>query len=288
MSGNKLVATPRKRLGEIFVDQGLISALTAERILQKSEQLNRRFGTILEELELVTGAELAAALASQYDCKVISTFDKLKVSPETLGLIPVEVAIQQLVFPLKREGNRLAVAMVDPTDLAISDLLLTDDSLRLIPYIATKENVRAAICHHYMSKVALRAQERTIVLAEKDPGVLAMITAALQGQGYRLITARDGMEAFKLVIAQGPHVVIADQELPMFNGNALLSALHNIPETKFIPVILLTEKQRDEHAELRAFERGFFDVLFKPLHPSSVQARVKRAFHFYDNQYRTF
>lgn len=273
----KLVATPRKRLGEIFVDQGIISALTADRILQKSEQLKRRFGTILEELELVTGAELAAALASQYDCKVISSIDKLKVSQETLDLIPVEIAIQQLVFPLKREGNRLAVAMADPTDLAISDLL-TDASLQLIPYIATKENIRAAICHHYycMSKVAPRAHERTIVLAEKDPAVLATLTAALQGQGYRIIPARDGMEAFKLVIAQGPHVVIADLELPMFNGNALLTALHNIPETKFIPVILLTEKQRDEHAELHAFERGFFDVLFKPLNPSSVQARVKR------------
>lgn len=39
MSGKKLVATPKKRLGEIFVEQGIISALTAERILQKSEQL---------------------------------------------------------------------------------------------------------------------------------------------------------------------------------------------------------------------------------------------------------
>lgn len=287
MSVNKLVATPRKRLGEIFVEQGIISALTAERILQKSEQLKRRFGTILEELELVTGAELAAALASQYDCKVFSSFDKLKVNQETLDLIPVEVAIQQMVFPLKREGDRLAIAMADPTDLAVGDLL-RDDSLRLIPYIANKEDIRAAICQHYMSKVALRAQERTIVLAEKDAGVLAKITAVLSGQGYRIVPARDGMEAFKLVISQGPHVVIADLDLPIFNGNALLSALHNIPETKFIPVILLTEKQRDEHAELRAFEHGFFDVLFKPLHPSSLQARVKRAFHFYDHQYRIF
>lgn len=287
MAGKNLVATPKKRLGEIFVDQGIISALTAERILQKSEQLKRRFGTILEELELVTGAELAAALAQQYDCKIFSSFDKLKVNRETLDLIPVEVAIQQMVFPLKREGNRLAVAMADPTDLAVGDLL-ADTSLQLIPYIATKEDIRSAICQQYMSKVALRAQERTIVLAEKDPTVLAKITSVLQGQGYRIITARDGMEAFKLVIAQGPHVVIADLELPLFNGNALLTALHNIPETRFIPVILLTEKQRDEHAELHAFERGFFDVLFKPLHPSSVQARVKRAFHFYDNQYRIY
>jgi len=287
MSVNKLVATPKKRLGEIFVDQGIISALTAERILQKSEQLKRRFGTILEELELVSGAELAAALASQHDCKVFDSFDKLKVSKETIELIPLEVAIQQMVFPLKRDGTRLAVAMADPTDLTVGDLL-TDTSLQLIPYIATKEAIRAAICQHYMSKVALRAQERTIVLAEKDPGVLAKITAALSGQGYRIIPARDGMEAFKLVISQGPHVVIADLDLPIFNGNALLSALQNIPETKFIPVILLTEKQRDEDAELRAFERGFFDVLFKPLHPSSLQARVKRAFHFYDHQYRIF
>lgn len=287
MSVNTMVAAPRKRLGEIFVEQGIISELTADRILQKSKELNRRFGTILEELELVTGDELAAALASQYGSKVFSAFDKLKVSKETLGLISVEAAIQHLVFPLKREGNRLAVAMVDPTDLTIGDLL-ADDSLQVIPYIATRQDIRAAICEHYMSKVAMRAHQRTIVTADKDPGIHSLIASSLQGQGYRVIAARDGMEAFKLVISEGPHVVITDQEMPKLNGYALLSALHNIPETSYIPVILLAEKQRDEQVELGAFERGFFDVLFKPLNPSSVQARVKRAFHFYDNQYRVF
>ena len=287
MSEDTKVAAPRKRLGDIFVEQGIISPLTAKRISQKAKQLNRRFGTILEELELVTGEELAAALASQYGSKVVSSMEKLKVLPETLELIPVEVAIQHLVFPLKREGNRLAVAMLDPTDLTIGDLLL-GSSLQIIPYIATRQDIRAAICHHYMHKAATRAQKRTIVLADSDPEIHAVVASALQGQDYRIINSRDGLEAFKLVISEGPHVLITDLDVPKFNANALLSALHNIPETSFIPVILLTQKQQDEQGELRAFERGFFDVLFKPLDPFSIQARVKRAFHFYDHQYRGF
>lgn len=287
MSASTIIAAPRQRLGDIFVEQGLITPVTAERVFQKSKQLNRRFGTVLEDLELITSAELAAALAIQYGCKVVNALDKLAVSPQTLAMIPVEVAIQHLVFPLKRDANRLAVAMADPTDLTVGDLL-PETSLQLIPYIASKEDIRAAICHHYMSKVAGRSQKRTIITVDDDPLVHPLLADSLKGQGYEILTANDGMEAFRQIVSKGPHVVITDQEMPKFSGYALLSALRNIPETSYIPVLLLTGKPQDEQEEVRAFERGFFDVIFKPFNPASVQARVKRAFHFYDNQYRVF
>lgn len=284
---NDSQSPPRKRLGEIFVEQGIISAKTAERVLDKSRQLGRRFGTILEDLELVSGDELAAALAVQYGCRIVKHIDQLHIDPELLNLIPVEAAIQFLAFPLKREGERLAVAMADPTDINLSDLI-GDKHLQLVPFIATRQEIRTAICHHYLGKIANRATQRTIVVADDDQLTHQFIGDILHDQGYRLISARDGMEAFKLVIAEGPHVVITDMEMPKLGGYQLHTALRNIPETSFIPVILITGNKRNEQEELRAFEHGFFDVLFKPLNPVSLQARVRRAFHFYDHQYRLF
>jgi len=287
MTEQTKIAAKKKRLGDIFVERGLITPITAERIFQKGQQLNRRFGTILEDLDLVTSAELTSALAEQFECKLVENIDRLSVSSETLGLIPVEIAMQHMVFPLKYDGRRLALAMADPSDLTVSDLL-TGITPQIIPYIASKKDLRAAICKHYLSKVATRALEPTIVIVENDEGTLDFLSNSLQGKGYRIHTARDGMDAFKTVIAQGPHVVLTDLEIPKLNGYALLSALRNIPETKHIPVILLTEKPQNENEELRAFDQGFFDVIFKPLSAASIQARVKRAFHFYDHQYRGY
>ena len=47
----------RKRLGEIFVEAGILTDKTVERMLLVSKRLNKRFGTLLEELELVSGDE---------------------------------------------------------------------------------------------------------------------------------------------------------------------------------------------------------------------------------------
>lgn len=277
-----------KRLGEILVKQGIISAKTRDRVLLRAEILHRRLGKVLEDLGLVTGDELAAALASQHGYKTVNNLDRFAVSPELLELIPIEAAMQHLVFPLKKEGKRLALAMTDPTDLRICNNLAADSGLEIVPFIATKQAIREAISHHYLGKPAAQPTSRTILAVDDDLLILSMLTSVLEKDDYRVLTAKDGMQAFRTVIAESPHVIITDLIMPKLDGYGLLNALRNIPETSFIPVILISGQMKTEEEELKAFDRGFFDVLHKPLNQASVRARVKRAFHFYDNQYRLF
>jgi CheY-like chemotaxis protein len=98
----------------------------------------------------------------------------------------------------------------------------------------------------------------------------------------------DGMEAYKIVIAEKPHVIITDKEMPKLDGYGLLEALKNVPETSFIPVILVTGRTMNAEEEAKAFERGFFDFIPKPVSEVTLKARVKRAFHFHDHQYKLF
>jgi PleD family two-component response regulator len=277
-----------KKLGEILVEQGILSPLTRDRVLSRAQVLKRRFGRVLEDLELVTGEELAAALAVQHGCRTVANLARLRVAPELLKMIPLEAAMQHLIFPLKREGGRLAVAMADPTVTQVVAHLAADSGLQVVPFVTTKLEIREAISHHYLGKPAARSAERTVLVVDDDQLIRAMLSDTLHKEGYRVLTARDGMEAFKTVIAVSPHVVVADLEMPKLDGYSLLGALKNIPETSFIPVIMITGKAKTEEEEIRAFERGFFDVIMKPFTQASVRARVKRAFHFYDNQYRLF
>ncbi|HEY7746795.1 MAG TPA: response regulator [Desulfuromonadales bacterium] len=277
-----------KRLGEILVERGIITLKTRDRVLRRAESLNRRLGNVLEDLGLVTGEELAAALANQHGYKTATNLNRLTVPADLLELIPIEVAMQHLVFPLKKEGDRLALAMADPTDMRIANNLAADSGLKIVPFIATKEDIREAISHHYLGKPAARPTSRTILAVDDDRLIRSMLTEILEKDGYRVLTAADGMQAFRTVIAESPHVIITDLVMPKFDGYGLLNALKNIPETSFIPVILISGQLKSEEEELKAFEKGFFDVILKPLNQASVRARVKRAFHFYDNQYRLF
>ncbi len=277
---------PQKKLGEIFVANGIITQKTVERVLDRAKTLNKRFGTMLEDMELITGEELAAALAIQYGCKVVNNLPGIAVQRELLTLIPVSVAMQNLIFPIKKEKNMLALAMADPTETRIVSNIAADNGLKIVPFIATKRDIHAAICKHYLGKTPTNHKDRTVLIVEDDNLILTMLSNMLGKSGYRVLTAIDGMEAYKIVIAEKPNVIITDKEMPKLDGYGLLDALKNVPETSFIPVILVTGKTMNAEEEAKAFERGFFDFIQKPVSEVTLKARVKRAFHFHDQQYR--
>lgn len=277
-----------KRLGEIFVEHGIISTKTRDRVLKRAKILGRRFGSVLEDLELITGEELALALATQHHCKTITHISQLHIDPKLLALISVEAALQHLIFPLKQEGDTLALALVDPTDLQVLSNISINAHVKIVPFVTTKNEIRQAICHHYLGKEVTRSSVRTLLIVDPVRDSCQALQHLLEEDGYRVLTAKDGMEGFKTVIAESPHVVITDIAAPKLNGFGLFGALKNIPETSYIPIIIVSEHEQGEKDELKAFELGIFDMIMKPFTPMTVRARVKRAFHFYDHQYRLY
>jgi PleD family two-component response regulator len=127
--------------------------------------------------------------------------------------------------------------------------------------------------------------KRTVLVVDDDRTVLGMLSDILSSGPYRVVTAGDGIEAFKAAIAEKPHVVVTDKVMPKLDGYGLLEALQNVPETMFIPVILFSSKM-EEDEEARAFEKGFFDFFPIPVREVTLLARVKRAFIFYEHHYR--
>lgn len=272
----------RKRLGEIFIEQGLITEATLKRVLVRAKRLGKKLGIVLEDMELITGEELAAALASQYGCKVMSDFARYQFPRELLQLIPLDVATQYLLFPLKIENGRLALAMSDPTETKIVGNIAANHNLKVVPFIATRRDIIAAIGRHYLGRDAVEPDQTTALVVEDNKLISTMVSNILQRAGYRVILAVDGMEAYRLAVAERPQVIITDKELPKMDGYALLSALRNIPETAYIPMLLLTGNASGEE-EARAFEKGFFDFMAKPVKEATLVTRVKRALHSVEN-----
>jgi serine/threonine-protein kinase len=110
-----------QRLGELLVNQGLISSQQLERALQNQVVHGARIGTNLVELGLVSIDNLAWALGQQHSVPVADGQAFKRITPETLRVVPVSIAARYTVLPLRHEGRELHLAMLDPHRLEIID-----------------------------------------------------------------------------------------------------------------------------------------------------------------------
>ena len=272
----------RKKLGEIFVEQDILCPKVVERVVAISKNLDKRFGNVLEEMGLITGEELANALAIQFKCRTIFDFAKNSFSQQLLNIIPAEVAMQNMLFPLKLENKRLGLALADPTNSRIVDNIAANNNVSVVPFVSTHKEISRAICKHYYRMDVMEHSKQTVLVAEDDKTILALLVNIL-AKNYQVFSAIDGMEAFKEAISKKPDVILTDKEMPKLDGFALLSALRAVPETKQIPIVLISGTTSAE-AEAQAFEKGFFDFIPKPVKEATLLTRVNRAYEFSEKQ----
>lgn len=264
-----------KHLGDILVEAEIISRKTLERALIRQKEGKSRLGTVLEEMGVITEEELAEALAKQFNFKTIKNFVNHSFSQEVLDLLPSDLAMKKLVFPLKQKDNMLAVAITDPFDMETMEMLSRITGFQVIPVITTRREILDAIARHYLNSSISNNDGNTILLVEDSPAVMSVIQVALSKEGYSVITAPDGLEGLKLAVAERPLLIITDSVMPRMDGFGLLRAIKANPMTADIPVIMLTSKASTED-EQKALDFGFIDFIPKPVQPVRVVSRVKR------------
>lgn len=266
----------RRKLGEIFVEKGLLTPRGVDRLVALAQRSGKRFGTVLEDLGLVTGEELAEALAIQYRCKVARDFHRLRIAPELLQLVPVDVAVEHSLFPLKVDNGRLAIAISDPTNVRVMRNIGANNDLLVIPFIATRHDIAKAIGIHYLKRDPQKSELKRILLVEDDKLIRTVLSTVLTREGYEVVTAEDGMEGFRELVASTPDLIITDKEMPKFNGYAFLDSVKRHPETSRTPVILISSTATAEE-EAAAYEKGFFDFIPKPVKEATLRVKVRRA-----------
>ncbi|WP_026840323.1 response regulator [Citrifermentans bremense] len=276
---DSLNTTPqtRKPLGEIFVERGLLTKVSVDRLIDHAKSKGIRLGELLEVIGLVSPEELAEALAIQYRCRKISDFSKYAYPPAMLRLIPMEMAVKHTIFPLKMDDGRLGLAVADPTTDELFQQIAATHKVKLILYVATRMEINRAIAKHYLGQPVTGPEGKTILLVEDDQLSREMVAKILTKHGCTVETAVDGMDAFAKIFALKPKLVITDKVMPKLGGYEFLFAIRNIPEFRYMPVILMTAAATPDE-EKEALERGFFDFVLKPVKEIGLMTRVKRAF----------
>ena len=269
--------TEKKQLGTIIVDAGIITVKTLERALARQKGSGKRLGMILEEMGVLTEEELIDALGKQFGFRTVAGFSSHTFMWEVLGLIPEDLAVQKLVFPLKIKDGMLAVATTDPFDSDTFDFLAKRTGYKIIPFLATRKEIIEAISRHYLGgKPITQSEKLKILVVDDSPAITNIILAVLRKAEYEVVVAHDGLEGLKVALSERPDLIICDAVMPRMDGYGLKDAIHGNPSTASIPIILLTSKASGEE-EQKALDSGFADFIAKPVQPMRIVSRVKKA-----------
>ncbi|RYF88703.1 MAG: response regulator [Caulobacteraceae bacterium] len=114
----------------------------------------------------------------------------------------------------------------------------------------------------------------TILIADDDPLLRALLVHRLSADGYQVLTAEDGAQALAAITEQKPDLVVLDALMPVMDGFELLRRV-KAGRLSDAPVIMLTALRRDQDI-VGALKLGAADYLVKPFIPDELSQRVRR------------
>jgi chemosensory pili system protein ChpA (sensor histidine kinase/response regulator) len=117
--------------------------------------------------------------------------------------------------------------------------------------------------------------EKVVVLADDSISVRKFVGRMLEKAGYRVRLAADGLEALEIASQIACDLVVSDLEMPRTNGYELIAHLKQSPETRNIPVMVVTSRAGAKHRD-KALLQGAADFLVKPVQEEVFIAAVER------------
>lgn len=110
----------------------------------------------------------------------------------------------------------------------------------------------------------------TILIAEDDKDIVNLLKLYLESNGYRVITAKNGAEAYAVIRTQKIDLAVLDIMMPEMDGYELTAKIRQ--DYRF-PIIFLSAKNQD-HDKILGLNMGADDYMTKPFNPLEVIARI--------------
>lgn len=118
--------------------------------------------------------------------------------------------------------------------------------------------------------------QKTVLVVEDERSIREMLAFNLNRAGYAVERACDGREAHAAIADSFPDVVLMDWMLPDISGLELTRQLKRDPNTREIPVIMVTARA-EEDDRVAGLDGGADDYIVKPFSPRELLARIRAA-----------
>ena len=134
-------------------------------------------------------------------------------------------------------------------------------------HMIRKRNKTPLACRH------IKANHRRIMVVDDEEGIRKVLSTALSGMGYEVVTANSGTEALNLFLKSSFALVLTDLEMPGMDGWDLASRIKDrFPN---IPVVLMTGRAKEDVIE-RMKGNSVDSVIFKPFRLEQVLKMIEK------------
>jgi len=134
----------KPRLGDLLIKAGLLTPEQLDLALKEQKRTGERLGKVLARLGLVSEKDILEVLEFQLGIPKVVLAD-YRLDPEVVKLVPEGLARRYLAVPVRKDGNRLLVAMADPLNLTALDDLRLATGLEIMPAIASEAEIEATL-----------------------------------------------------------------------------------------------------------------------------------------------
>ena len=117
-----------------------------------------------------------------------------------------------------------------------------------------------------------------VLIADDEIHIIHVVAIKLRNNGYEVIAANNGAEAYDLACREHPDIVVTDYQMPFVTGIELIEKLRANEQTKDTPVILLTARSFAISEELQQ-SLDVEECLSKPFSPKELLKTIQDVLH---------
>ncbi len=192
------------RLLELLVKENLLTADDAQKATAEQRRSNERLGTVLRRLGFLSDEDLLDFLSRKYGIPVIN-LQRVEVTEEIIRLVRKEIVQKYQVFPVRKVGNTLTLALSDPTVVLAIDDVQFATGLHVIPVLASEAAIKEAIDKSYTDSTAKLDE-----LLQKEQQVGADALELVDRSSSKVDISELGEEAGEAPVIRFVNLILAD------------------------------------------------------------------------------
>lgn len=203
-----MAETAKPKLGEILVNEGILTKDQLEKALGRQDLKRKKLGKVLIDMGITTEEEIAAALCKQLRLKFEPLRD-IQPSPDAIKLLDKNFVTQNLMVPLQTGDGVLVVAVSDPLNFKALDEAARKSGLKVQPAVSTETDVLECIERTYRINDLIKQMLKAFQIKEE-----VHFIALPQEEGF------DVQKTFDVNISSPAMKLLAFIFMDSFNKNA--------------------------------------------------------------------
>ncbi len=158
-------------LGQLLLWNKIITQEQLDEALEEQRRTKKKLGTILIEKGFIDEKVLNDFLSRQYGVNSVD-LSKIKIPKEVIKKVPGQIARKYILIPIGIEGNKLKIAISDPTNIFAIDEVRFITGMNVVPYFSNEGSILRAIDKYYGSSTELEEIADKIEEYSKDIDVI--------------------------------------------------------------------------------------------------------------------